>query len=335
MSLPVGWRLTRRAVRVLPGALLALVCVWRLEPAGMVRLLQKPDDMPYSGFTACGKLTGWPLPPPKMMGENHEATYWGQTAKNLADGYRFDQLRAEQFRRVHMNLLEGWTDLNHSQRILKTDLFAEAMDPSRAFMWQILERDAAVVGIDISPDIAGTARVNARQYAAGPSLQCASCDVRRLPFAGGTFDLVVSDSTLDHFKSVDEIVTALAELARVLKPGGTLVITMDNKGNLTEPLFRMWIRLGLSRFFIGETYSMGELQRALSEAGLRVTDTTAILHNPRFFTRAAITLLQRVGGPRFDRLIGEALSAFDRLEDTRIRYLTAQFIAARAVKPLD
>ncbi len=45
-------------------------------------------------------------------------------------------------------------------------------------------------------------------------------------------------STLDYFHRKEEIASSLVELSRVIKPGGTLVITMDTKNNIAELLFR-------------------------------------------------------------------------------------------------
>ena len=48
-------------------------------------------------------------------------------------------------------------------------------------------------------------------------------DVTRLPFEAATFDAVVSDQVLEHVGP--DPTTALAETARVLKPGGRAVVT--------------------------------------------------------------------------------------------------------------
>ena len=205
--------------------------------------------------------------------------------KDVSKCSHFDELLAEQYRRVHLNLLNRWGGIDGAWRILKTDLFAEAVQPYRAFFWDLLKANTSVVGIDISPSLTSGARSEEAARSPGASAEYASCDVRHLPFASNSFDLIVSDSTLDHFSDEEDIMTALLELSRVLKPGGNLVITMDNKGNITEPLFRLWIYLGLSDFYIGKTYSNRELREALTAAGLSVVDTTAIIHNPRFFTR--------------------------------------------------
>ena len=218
--------------------------------------------------------------------------------------------------------------------VLKTDLFAEALCPSRAFLWDILKTKCNLIGIDISGEITSQAKTRTAQYATNWA-EYMNCDIRHLPFINNSFDLVISDSTLDHFRYENEIVTALSELSRVLKPGGTLVITMDNKGNVTEPLFRLWISLGLAPFFIGKTYSIRELKQALTTVGLCVTDVTAIVHYPRFLAKMVIRLLRKISPSKFDHCIRRGLSLLDSLENKRIKYLTALFIAAKAVKPTD
>lgn len=265
----------------------------------------------------------------------NEFTYWDMTYKKEAKEEYPDELVEERYRLNHLNLLLKWADVKSSQKILKTDLFAEALCPSRVFLSDILEINSSVIGIDISAEITSRARMNTAQYAAGSPSEYITCDARQLPFASNSFDLIVSDSSLDHFKHEVEILTALFELTRVLKRGGTLIITMDNKGNLTEPLFRLWIYFGLAPFFIGKTYSIKELIQALTRVKLCVMDVTAIVHYPRFFTKMKIRLLRKIMPSRLDRNIRRVLAFFDRLESTQTKYLTGLFIAAKAVKPCD
>jgi SAM-dependent methyltransferase len=270
-----------------------------------------------------------------MTDKNHDRPYWGKFGKADLKLSDFDDLLAEQYRRVHLDLLTRWVGINNNQRLLKTDLFAEALQPSRAFLWDVIKANTNVVGIDISFSLAARAKIEAAAHAPNSSAECINCDVRHLPFASNSFDLIVSDSTLDHFMEKEDIIVALAELSRVLKPGGNLVITMDNKNNLTEPLFRLWIYLGLSDFFIGKTYSIRELKEALTNVGLSVVDTTAIIHNPRLFVRRTITLLHKGNNTRFNKWLRKGLDILDGLEKSRFKYLTAQFIAAKSVKPTE
>ncbi|UCH51623.1 MAG: class I SAM-dependent methyltransferase [Chloroflexota bacterium] len=267
-----------------------------------------------------------------MPEKKSESEYWDKAVEEVAGRPDFDPLLAEQHRRIYSGLIAKWTDVTGSERILKTDLFAEAVHPSRSFLWDLLQANLRVVGIDISTEVTGRARANTLHYVSRSSAQYVSCDVRKLPFANNTFDLIVSDSTLDHFHYTHEIDTSLSELSRVLRPGGTLIITMDNKSNFTEPLFRIWLFLRLYPVFVGRTYSIEELKKALASTGFVVADTTAIIHNPRFIVRRIIPLVRKAAPVRFDGFIRKCLAFFDGLENKKTKYLTGQFIAAKAMK---
>jgi SAM-dependent methyltransferase len=130
-----------------------------------------------------------------------------------------------------------------------------------------------------------------------------------------------------------DITVALQELRRVLKPGGTLILTMDNKGNLTEPLFRLWISLGFAPFFSGKTYSIKELKRVLEEIDFDVKATASIIHNPRLITRKIVNFLRWLDARKLDPWIRKGLAFLDRLENKRIKYLTGLYIAVKAMKP--
>ena len=60
-------------------------------------------------------------------------------------------------------------------------------------------------------------------------------DVQELPFEGGSFDVAVAAWMLYHVLDLDR---ALAELARVLVPGGRLV-AVTNRENHLEEMFRL------------------------------------------------------------------------------------------------
>ncbi|HUZ73231.1 MAG TPA: metalloregulator ArsR/SmtB family transcription factor [Stellaceae bacterium] len=76
------------------------------------------------------------------------------------------------------------------------------------------------VGIDLSREMLAVARVNLERAA------CDNCSVRQgdmyqLPFAGGSFDAVVIHQVLHYAERPER---AIVEAARVLRPGGRLVV---------------------------------------------------------------------------------------------------------------
>jgi len=77
----------------------------------------------------------------------------------------------------------------------------------------------------------------ARSVAAdlGASADYFVADGRHLPFSGASFDVVFSYGVLQHF-SPEDALAAIREAARVLVPGGTLLVQMPNRYGLLNLL---------------------------------------------------------------------------------------------------
>ena len=82
-----------------------------------------------------------------------------------------------------------------------------------------LRPDARLTGVDLSADMIVSAHRNLEPYADRASTQVA--DVTHLPFEDNSFDLIVSSLSLHHW---DDPEAAVPELARVLRPGGRVLI---------------------------------------------------------------------------------------------------------------
>jgi SAM-dependent methyltransferase len=79
----------------------------------------------------------------------------------------------------------------------------------------------SVTAIDLAWDhVRQTARF-ARARGQEARIHVARADAMRLPFADGTFDLVTANDSMEHFADPQ---AALGELARVLRPGGSLCL---------------------------------------------------------------------------------------------------------------
>jgi len=103
---------------------------------------------------------------------------------------------------------------------------------------------------DISPGMLAALERSAEEL--GVSVTTARCEAAELPFADGSFDLVLGHAVLHHVPDLD---AAFAEFARVLRPGGQLVFCGEpsrgghrlaelpkRAGLLVAPLWRRALR---------------------------------------------------------------------------------------------
>jgi SAM-dependent methyltransferase len=87
----------------------------------------------------------------------------------------------------------------------------------------VARRDAEVVGVDASERMLSEAR---ERYGDERRTAFREADLREpLPFEDGAFDLVVSQLTLEH---LEDWRPPLREFARVLRPGGRVVLSCDH-----------------------------------------------------------------------------------------------------------
>lgn len=119
------------------------------------------------------------------------------------------------------------------------------------------------VAADISVDM--LARARRRASALGRSVEFTEADIERMPFHDGEFDLCVSFNGLH---CLPDPAAAVAEIARVLAPGGRLVgdAVVRGAGLRQDLLIGAFRRAGV----FGPGGTADDLHRWLTDAGLRV-----------------------------------------------------------------
>ncbi len=255
-------------------------------------------------------------------------SYWDRIGREWAQNHR-QRLWRSHSDAVNSRLLLRWLPPEKVDRLLKTDLFDELVSEG---IYPFLARRANhIFCIDASLFALRTVQ----GWPAGP--QQVGADVRSLPFANDAFDVIVSNSTLDHFSSADEIASSLCELHRVLRSGGHLIITLDN---LVNPLiflrnrlpFPFLYKLGIVPYYVGVTLTPGQLENMLKETGFEVLETESTLHCLRILAVRISNWIEKHLGQNGQKRYLRFLMVFEGLSRWPTRFLTGNFTAVKAIK---
>jgi SAM-dependent methyltransferase len=264
------------------------------------------------------------------MQPSSSPTYWDGIVDKFQHQAPIETWRAY-MQACYERLVQDWLGVPPPGLCLKTDLFEEAI--SAHSPWTALGPGA--VGIDVSLAVVRSAQTNL--HGRGAAARLVVSDLRSLPFQPGSFGAILSGSSLDHFSESAEVERSLAELGRLLKPGGILVITFDNPHNpvvwIRNRLPFGWLnRSGLVPYYVGVTYTVDEARASLERLGLKVTHVTAVVHAPRAPAIWLLTAAGRLQWAWLATFVGRLLHFCEVFEKFPARYITGYYIALRAEK---
>jgi len=125
---------------------------------------------------------------------------------------------------------QGWSNWVVEQYDIKPGMRILELGCGNGYMWsgRTLPDGVTLVLSDFSEGMLAAAKANT---AGLPHVEYRVIDAQDIPFGDGEFDIVIANHMLYHMPDVDK---ALAETARVLKPGGKLYSTTLGEGNFKE-----------------------------------------------------------------------------------------------------
>jgi 2-polyprenyl-3-methyl-5-hydroxy-6-metoxy-1,4-benzoquinol methylase len=209
----------------------------------------------------------------------------------------------------------------------------------------IAERTPDVVGADIAASNLAVAKENARR--AERHVAFVHAPAERLPFADGTFDVVVMADVIEH---VPDVAAALAEVRRVLRVGGRLVCATPIRATIRalgafDRTVRRLAGARVSPASEREVYerflSISELRRCLRDAGFETEPPQRICFYPAPETGGALggvmtRLAGRMRPDRFQAFADRVTAAFRGVAALRLlnqKQLWVARVPATGVNP--
>lgn len=145
----------------------------------------------------------------------------------------------------------------------------------------LTDRCRQVTGVDINPEFLAAFTRDIAARGVGDRVSGLPLTAGKIPLDDGTADVVTSFTVLEH---VPDEQAALAEMYRVLKPGGRLIISVPNRWWVFEthgcdlpvlpwnrvPLVSWWPKVWHDRWARARIYRLREIESLVSGAGFRV-----------------------------------------------------------------
>jgi SAM-dependent methyltransferase len=194
---------------------------------------------------------------------------------------------------------------------------------ARSGSFETSRRDIHVIRLDLEIQT----RRGSGSYVAG--------DAARMPFAANSFDLVVSNHSLEHFVELEPTVR---EIGRVVRRDGALFVAVPDAGTLADRIYRWMGRGGghVNAFHSpGHVIELVERLTGLQHRGTRVLISSFSFLNARNIERRRQKKLALFGfgNERYVAVCVWVLRAIDRLLGTRLSHYGWSFVFGNAEAP--
>ncbi|MBN8560549.1 MAG: class I SAM-dependent methyltransferase [Leptolyngbya sp. UWPOB_LEPTO1] len=175
----------------------------------------------------------------------------------------YDQ-RWSQYISNTLNFLKAWAELAPTDKVL--DVACGTGEFEQLILTEHSEQK--MVGVDISEKMLAIAQQKLQAY---PNVTLSLASAEHLPFADQSFDVIVSASAFHYFENP---AIALAEMKRVLKPNGKIMILDWCKDYLLCRICDLILKVTDPAH--QQCYTQAELHGFLKASGFDITRATKV-----------------------------------------------------------
>ena len=269
--------------------------------------------------------------PHSVSKTNHfDSRYWNDLVLIEQKKHHIDPVLGRYKSDEFIRLVRAWIQSLENKTVLKTDLREEAYGEDE-ILFSLSLKNSTVVGIDIAEET--VRRATRKQEERSLVHRYITSDVRGLPFKDNVFDVILSTSTLDHFNCEDDFIQSLRELKRVLRPHGSMIITINNKCNLVFYVLLKLERLfGLTPYPV-ESFTPTRLKKIFNSLDLNIQNEDCIIHIISPINTILLLLRKFFANNMADEIAKKCVFFAYRLGNKKkLNLLTGWFIALKCSK---
>lgn len=202
---------------------------------------------------------------------DREAHSWKHTyATELNDSHSWSRYPTKLYRKRYVLEMVGRPRERHSSSPRAPRVLDLGCGPG-GFMRDLVVLGYDVTGVDASREMVTLAMEAAKSMLPRPSV--VRGDALKLPFAGETFDVVISVGLLEYLPDDGDL---LEEIRRVLRPGGQCVFTLRNAQCIERRLWRLYGHIGLMRYppdYYFREHQVSHFQAVAEQSGFETVET--------------------------------------------------------------
>lgn len=174
-----------------------------------------------------------------MKNEDYWKNQWNKSAKENKD-IRFISGWGN---RTFQEILFASNDISRKLELDRDDIVLEVGCGAGLFELLFTRWVKEIHATDYSEEMIKKAKSNTKNY---KNVTVKQTDIRNMPYEDEYFDKVIVNSVIQYLENLDEVKNALAELKRVVKKGGKILVSMNLDSNKKKNYYNGYYKLGFS-----------------------------------------------------------------------------------------